>query len=120
MTFVEERLSSKGTSAVVAWFRSGAAGLDLSALSPREQRIIERTQAGRNQPTLEEIGDVFNVGKERVRQLMARSIRQLRQANDGYLPGLDETRPCPLCAGRGRVEADVEIKGEQATEGRAQ
>jgi len=52
----------------------------LSTLSPREHRIIQLRfglEDGRSR-TLEEVGKVFNVTRERIRQIEAKAIRRLR------------------------------------------
>jgi RNA polymerase primary sigma factor len=52
----------------------------LSTLSPREHRIIQLRfglEDGRSR-TLEEVGKVFNVTRERIRQIEAKAIRKLR------------------------------------------
>ena len=52
----------------------------LKKLSPREERII-RMRFGfedGNQCTLEEVGQVFSVTRERIRQIEAKALRKLR------------------------------------------
>jgi RNA polymerase primary sigma factor len=52
----------------------------LSTLSPREHRIIQLRfglEDGRSR-TLEEVGKVFNVTRERIRQIEAKALRRLR------------------------------------------
>jgi RNA polymerase primary sigma factor len=52
----------------------------LNKLSPREERII-RMRFGfedGNQHTLEEVGQVFAVTRERIRQIEAKALRKLR------------------------------------------
>ncbi|HKW57635.1 MAG TPA: sigma-70 family RNA polymerase sigma factor, partial [Candidatus Acidoferrum sp.] len=52
----------------------------LKKLSPREERII-RMRFGfedGNQRTLEEVGQVFAVTRERIRQIEAKALRKLR------------------------------------------
>jgi RNA polymerase primary sigma factor len=52
----------------------------LSTLNPREQRIIQLRfglEDGQSR-TLEEVGKVFNVTRERIRQIEAKAIRKLR------------------------------------------
>ena len=64
----------------------------LSTLSPREHRIIQLRFGlgdGRSR-TLEEVGKVFNVTRERIRQIEAKSLRRLRHSSrsrklKGYL-----------------------------------
>ncbi|MFX0196208.1 MAG: sigma-70 family RNA polymerase sigma factor [Candidatus Hodarchaeota archaeon] len=55
----------------------------LSTLSPREHRIIQLRfglEDGRGR-TLEEVGNVFNVTRERIRQIEAKAIRRLRHSS---------------------------------------
>jgi RNA polymerase primary sigma factor len=52
----------------------------LQTLTPREQRILELRfglEDGRSR-TLEEVGNVFNVTRERIRQIEAKALRKLR------------------------------------------
>ena len=52
----------------------------LKTLSPREERII-RMRFGfedGNQRTLEEVGQMFAVTRERIRQIEAKALRKLR------------------------------------------
>ena len=52
----------------------------LSTLSPREHRVIQLRfglEDGRSR-TLEEVGNVFNVTRERIRQIEAKALRRLR------------------------------------------
>jgi RNA polymerase sigma-32 factor len=51
----------------------------LSELSPREQTIIERRRLVDDGATLEELGTVLGVSKERVRQLEHRALLKLKQ-----------------------------------------
>jgi RNA polymerase primary sigma factor len=55
----------------------------LSTLSPREHRIIQLRfglEDGQSR-TLEEVGRVFNVTRERIRQIEAKAIRRLRHSS---------------------------------------
>jgi len=52
----------------------------LSHLSPRERRVIQLRfglEDGRSR-TLEEVGQEFNVTRERIRQIEAKALRKLR------------------------------------------
>ncbi len=52
----------------------------LSTLTPREERVLRLRfglEDGRSR-TLEEVGDVFNVTRERIRQIEAKALRKLR------------------------------------------
>jgi RNA polymerase primary sigma factor len=55
----------------------------LDALSPREAKVL-RLRFGigvRSDHTLEEVGQVFDLTRERIRQIEAQAIRKLRQAH---------------------------------------
>ena len=55
----------------------------MRCLDAREREIIERYHGLKYTPhTLQEIGDVFNLTKERVRQIKEKALRKLR--NDSY------------------------------------
>jgi len=59
----------------------------LKKLSPREERII-RMRFGfedGNQHTLEEVGQVFAVTRERIRQIEAKALRKLRHPSRSHL-----------------------------------
>ena len=59
----------------------------LKTLSPREERII-RMRSGfedGNQRTLEEVGQVFAVTRERIRQIEAKALRKLRHPSRSNL-----------------------------------
>jgi len=59
----------------------------LLKLSPREERII-RMRFGfedGNQRTLEEVGQVFAVTRERIRQIEAKALRKLRHPSRSHL-----------------------------------
>jgi len=52
----------------------------LTALTPREQRVLRLRfglEDGRSR-TLEEVGQEFNVTRERIRQIEAKALRKLR------------------------------------------
>jgi RNA polymerase primary sigma factor len=53
----------------------------LDSLTPREKRVIELRFGLDNgkQRTLEEVGEVFGVSRERIRQIEAEALRKLRQ-----------------------------------------
>ncbi|MCS6893258.1 MAG: RNA polymerase sigma factor RpoD [Deltaproteobacteria bacterium] len=53
----------------------------LACLTPREEKVL-RMRFGIGEPrdhTLEEVGDSFNVTRERIRQIEAKALRKLRQ-----------------------------------------
>ena len=53
----------------------GSAG----ALDDRERRVLERASAWDGNPrTLEEVGQQFNVTRERIRQIEAKALRKMR------------------------------------------
>ncbi|MEG1662484.1 MAG: sigma-70 family RNA polymerase sigma factor, partial [Clostridia bacterium] len=55
----------------------------LSTLTPREQKVI-RLRYGLEDNrirTLEEVGKIFNVTRERIRQIEAKALRKLRHPN---------------------------------------
>ncbi len=55
----------------------------LSTLTPRERKVIEyRFGLNDQQPkTLEEVGKIFNVTRERIRQIEAKALKKLKQPN---------------------------------------
>ena len=58
----------------------------LSTLTEREKAIIQMFFGiGRQEMTLEEIGDEFNLTRERVRQIKEKAIRRLRQNSKNKL-----------------------------------
>ena len=55
----------------------------MKSLDTREKEIIERYYGLNYTPqTLQEIGEIFNLTKERVRQIKEKALRKLR--NDSY------------------------------------
>jgi RNA polymerase primary sigma factor len=54
----------------------------LDALSPREEKILRLRYGigGENEHTLEEIGRMFNVSRERIRQIEKKALNRLRQS----------------------------------------
>lgn len=68
----------------------------LSSLTPREEKIL-RMRFGigeRTDHTLEEVGQDFNLTRERIRQIEAKALQKLRQANraETLRPFYDGTR----------------------------
>ena len=58
----------------------------LDTLSQREKEIIQMFFGiGDSEKTLEEIGDRFNLTRERVRQIKEKAIRRLRTSNRSKL-----------------------------------
>ena len=78
--FIEDKdVVSPSDAAIGRSLRETMAGV-LKKLSPREERII-RMRFGfedGNQRTLEEVGQVFAVTRERIRQIEAKALRKLR------------------------------------------
>jgi RNA polymerase primary sigma factor len=62
----------------------------LSSLQPREERILRLRFGldGNGAETLERIGKVFNVSKERIRQIEKKALLKLKNTNRrAYLKG---------------------------------
>ena len=58
----------------------------LDTLTPREKEIIRMFFGiGEQEKTLEEIGDRFNLTRERVRQIKEKAIRRLRNSSRSRL-----------------------------------
>ena len=78
--FIEDKsLVSPSEAAISLSLKETMASM-LKTLSPREERII-RMRFGfedGNQRTLEEVGQVFEVTRERIRQIEAKALRKLR------------------------------------------
>jgi RNA polymerase primary sigma factor len=78
--FIEDKsLVSPSEAAISLGLKETMASM-LKTLSPREERII-RMRFGfedGNQRTLEEVGQVFEVTRERIRQIEAKALRKLR------------------------------------------
>jgi RNA polymerase sigma factor (sigma-70 family) len=65
----------------------------LETLPPREKKILQlRFGIDAEEQTLEQVGDMFDVGRERIRQLEARALRKMRHpSRSDYLkPYLEE------------------------------
>jgi RNA polymerase primary sigma factor len=57
----------------------------LATLPPREEQILRmRFGIGQTDCTLEEVGKVFAVTRERIRQIEAKALRKLRQAGRSH------------------------------------
>ena len=63
----------------------------LSKLTPREQKVLRmRFGIGERQAcTLEEIGQTFNLTRERIRQIEAKALEKLRKQRGVYSEPLD-------------------------------
>ena len=78
--FIEDKALVSPSEAAISLSLKEAMASMLKKLSPREERII-RMRFGfedGNQRTLEEVGQVFAVTRERVRQIEAKALRKLR------------------------------------------
>src|SRR5262249_12645456 len=78
--FIEDKAVISPSEAAVNLSLKEKMPTDLKKLSPREERII-RMRFGfedGNQRTLEEVGQVFAVTRERIRQIEAKALRKLR------------------------------------------
>jgi len=81
--FIEDRNASQPADAAYKQLLKEQIEDVLSTLSPREHRIIQLRfglEDGRNR-TLEEVGNVFNLTRERIRQIEAKAIRRLRHSS---------------------------------------
>lgn len=78
--FIEDRTGPSPTRSAHEFLRHREVERILSTLSEREAQIIRlRFGIGTGYPrTLEEVGRIFNVTRERVRQIEAKAIRKLR------------------------------------------
>ncbi len=78
--FIEDEASSEPSEGAQDFLRHREVERALSTLSEREAQIIRlRFGIGTGYPrTLEELGRIFNVTRERVRQIEAKAIRKLR------------------------------------------
>ena len=78
--FIEDRATGAPSNSASSILRRGEVEKALSTLTDREAKIIKlRFGIGSGYPrTLEEVGRVFRVTRERVRQIEAKAIRKLR------------------------------------------
>jgi RNA polymerase primary sigma factor len=78
--FIEDHSGPSPTRSAYEFLRHREVERILSTLSEREAQIIRlRFGIGTGYPrTLEEVGRIFNVTRERVRQIEAKAIRKLR------------------------------------------
>ena len=49
----------------------------LERLTPREQQILNERRLGENRKTLEELGEIFGVSRERIRQIEVKALNKL-------------------------------------------
>jgi RNA polymerase primary sigma factor len=78
--FIEDKTVVSPSDAAISLSLSETMAFMLKKLGPREERII-RMRFGfedGNQRTLEEVGQVFAVTRERIRQIEAKALRKLR------------------------------------------
>ena len=78
--FIEDKAAISPSDAVINLSLNEKMASMLKTLTPREERII-RMRFGfedGNQRTLEEVGQVFAVTRERIRQIEAKALRKLR------------------------------------------
>jgi RNA polymerase primary sigma factor len=78
--FIEDKTVVSPSDAAISLSMKATMAAMLKKLSPREERII-RMRFGfedGNQHTLEEVGQVFDVTRERIRQIEAKALRKLR------------------------------------------
>ena len=78
--FIEDRATGAPSNSAGAFLRRGEVEKVLSTLTDREAKIIKlRFGIDSGYPrTLEEVGRIFRVTRERVRQIEAKAIRKLR------------------------------------------
>lgn len=78
--FIEDKHGPSPTKSAIEFLKRQEIESVLSSLSPREGEIIRlRFGISSGYPmTLEEVGKIFNVTRERVRQIEAKAIRKLR------------------------------------------
>ncbi|MGE0723483.1 MAG: RNA polymerase factor sigma-32 [Alphaproteobacteria bacterium] len=82
-------IGTRDAAARSRWLAEAIAGL-----SPRERQIIEQRRLAEEGATLEDLGRVLGVSKERVRQLESRALAKLRTAIQARV-----ARPADLFAG---------------------
>jgi RNA polymerase primary sigma factor len=80
--FIEDKNAVSPSEAAISRDLSGATRRVLSTLTPREEKVL-RMRFGigeRSDHTLEEVGQDFDVTRERIRQIEAKALRKLRHA----------------------------------------
>jgi RNA polymerase primary sigma factor len=83
-TFLSDESAPLPGEALNASMRKDLLTRILSQLSPRQRSILEHRFGlnGRDPRTLEEVGRIFNVTRERIRQIEAQSLTKLRKLAD--------------------------------------
>jgi RNA polymerase primary sigma factor len=89
---IEDQLAPSPVEAAIRGNLGELTGKILATLTPREEQILRmRFGIGRKTDcTLEEVGEVFTVTRERIRQIEAKALRKLRQT--GRSPNLQGLR----------------------------
>lgn len=85
---IEDKSSTSPSERVIASNLREITGDVLQTLSPREERVIRMRfglDHGGDERTLEEVGQNFNVTRERIRQIEAKALRKLRHPSRARL-----------------------------------
>jgi RNA polymerase primary sigma factor len=106
--FIEDRMAVSPADAVIAVNLKEYTSQVLRTLTPREERVIKMRfglEDG-SEHTLEEVGQSFQVTRERIRQIEAKALRKLRHPSrsrklkafvDGVKEACCESRVCGKC-----------------------
>jgi RNA polymerase primary sigma factor len=81
--FVEDRSAVSPLDAAVANRLAEHVRVLLATLGPREQQVLALRfgMTERGEQTLEQVGDVFHVTRERIRQIEAKALRRLKHGS---------------------------------------
>jgi RNA polymerase primary sigma factor len=85
---IEDKSSTSPSERVIASNLREITGDVLQTLSPREERVLRMRfglDHGGDERTLEEVGQNFNVTRERIRQIEAKALRKLRHPSRARL-----------------------------------
>jgi RNA polymerase primary sigma factor len=85
---IEDKSSTSPSERVIALNLREITGDLLQTLSPREERVLRMRfglDQGGQERTLEEVGQNFNVTRERIRQIEAKALRKLRHPSRARL-----------------------------------
>jgi len=85
---IEDKSSTSPSERVIASNLREVTGDVLQTLSPREERVLRMRfglDHGGDERTLEEVGQDFNVTRERIRQIEAKALRKLRHPSRARL-----------------------------------